>query len=1154
MGDSQGHQERAQPQPLPARAESKQSFGPLGRLGVTRNNSSPFVDWSIRLAGALTAGIGSYWLAAWLTGYAAGWSAAGAIILKTNMALAQLLGGASLLLLAPERLSLTRKAAGAAAAFLILLIGSLTLGEHLFDLDLGIDQLLAREPAGAVATASPNRMGPPGSSTLAVLGAGLLALVWGRRKIAPYLGLTACLIQLVPAVGFLYGITEFYGKTHLVGIAWPTVVALLSLGIGLVLAQPQSGPMALLLRRDPGGMLLRRLFPVVVLVPLALGLLRVIGEYQNLYDTGAGTGILVVTLIVVFSVLLWRNAARLSRSTAAQMEAEAKLRDSNERRKVAEAVADVRQRAEAALQEANERLEQRVAERTAALGAGLAALTRMHALSGKLLGAGGLEPLLQEVMDAAVAIAGAERGTLQLLEGDSLRIVAHHGHQPPFLDYFANAENRASVCGAALQRGERVVVPDVEASALFAGTPSLPVLRQAGVRAVQSTPMVSRAGALLGILTTQWDRPHLPDEHALWRIDLLSRQAADLIEQARAEEALRVSEERFRSVVENMSEGLMLFDAEGLIYQNPASLRIHGFNDPEEEWGKHQDLPTTWKGWDETGRPLSFEEWPLARVLRGERFQNQVLRALQVETGHEFWANYNGSPIRDTGGKLTLGFITIQEITQRKRAEEQLSRSQKLFSELVEDAPFGIYVVDSQFRVAHMNAGSQTGAFRNVRPVIGRGFAEVMRILWPEPVAAEIIGNFRHTLETGEPYYSPCFIHPRHDVEIVESYEWELHRITLADGQFGVICYYFDSTKLRQAEAAAQREKERLLTLVNSIPDEVWFADAERNLSLVNPSVINEFGKTFLEGNVESIAGSAEVYRADGSSRPVEEAPPLRALAGERVRGEEEIVRIPNRGELRHRQVNASPVRDPAGKIIGSVSVVRDITDQKRAEEALRKSEAQLKLSLRDKEVMLREIHHRVKNNLQVIASLVDLQTDTLADPAFKAVFQDVRDRVRSMALVHEKLYQSESLARVDFAEYAESLLSYLVRSHRSAECAIALKTELQPVTFSVEVAVPCGLILNELVSNAIKHAFRGRAEGAITTALGTRSDGRVFLRVSDNGVGLPAGMDWRQSLSMGLRLIQLLARQLNATVEVQANGGTAFELAFAPEKSEERK
>jgi two-component sensor histidine kinase len=198
---------------------------------------------------------------------------------------------------------------------------------------------------------------------------------------------------------------------------------------------------------------------------------------------------------------------------------------------------------------------------------------------------------------------------------------------------------------------------------------------------------------------------------------------------------------------------------------------------------------------------------------------------------------------------------------------------------------------------------------------------------------------------------------------------------------------------------------------------------------------------------------------------------------------------------------------------------------------------------------MLKEIHHRVKNNLQVISSLVDIQAAALDDSRLRGLFQNVRDRVRSMALVHEKLYQSESLARVEFADYARSLLTYLVRAHDRPETTVGLSLDLQPVSLSVEKAVPCGLILNELVTNALKHAFRGRPKGELAAVLRAHPDGWVRLCVNDNGVGLPAGMDWRKSSSLGLRLIHLLARQLSADVElaVPPGGGTEFSVSFQP-------
>jgi len=178
------------------------------------------------------------------------------------------------------------------------------------------------------------------------------------------------------------------------------------------------------------------------------------------------------------------------------------------------------------------------------LAADVAALTRMHALSGRMLDTAGIEPMLQEIMDVAVAVMAADKGTLQLLEEGGLRIAAQCGHERPFLDFFARAENVASVCGEATRRGERVMVPDVEASPLFAGTRSLPLLRAAGVRSVQSTPLRTREGRLLGILTTHWSEPHVPGEHDFWRLDLLARQAADLIQQKQAEKAQREADRR----------------------------------------------------------------------------------------------------------------------------------------------------------------------------------------------------------------------------------------------------------------------------------------------------------------------------------------------------------------------------------------------------------------------------------------------------------------------------------------------------------------------------------------------------------------------------------------------------------------------------------
>jgi len=233
-------------------------------------------------------------------------------------------------------------------------------------------------------------------------------------------------------------------------------------------------------------------------------------------------------------------------------------------------------------------------------------------------------------------------------------------------------------------------------------------------------------------------------------------------------------------------------------------------------------------------------------------------------------------------------------------------------------------------------------------------------------------------------------------------------------------------------------------------------------------------------------------------------------------------------------------IRNEQGEVTAWAGINLDISRIKQTEEALR-------VSLHEKEVLLKEVHHRVKNNLQVISSLVSLQADALTDPNLREVFEEVRDRVRAMALVHETLYQSDNLAQVDLAEYARNLLHQLWRGH-SGVSVVNLNLSLEPVALSVETAVPCGLILNELASNALRHAFKGRASGEVAVSLKrVPATGRALLTVSDTGVGLPEGFDWRNAKSLGLRLVHMLAKQIGGIVETRSAelGGVEFRVEF---------
>jgi len=206
-------------------------------------------------------------------------------------------------------------------------------------------------------------------------------------------------------------------------------------------------------------------------------------------------------------------------------------------------------------------------------------------------------------------------------------------------------------------------------------------------------------------------------------------------------------------------------------------------------------------------------------------------------------------------------------------------------------------------------------------------------------------------------------------------------------------------------------------------------------------------------------------------------------------------------------------------------------------------AEAKIKASLKEKEILLQEIHHRVKNNLQVISSLLNLQSQGIQDEKTLEVFQESQNRIRSMALIHEKLYRSSDLARVDFAEYIRNLASFLIRSYKSR--AVRLDLQAADIYLSIDDAVPCGLIVNELISNALKHAFVDGREGEICVMMQQLADRQVRLVVRDNGVGLPKDVDYMNTGSLGLQLVTMLVEQLDGTIEIRNNVGAEFEILF---------
>ncbi len=226
-------------------------------------------------------------------------------------------------------------------------------------------------------------------------------------------------------------------------------------------------------------------------------------------------------------------------------------------------------------------------------------------------------------------------------------------------------------------------------------------------------------------------------------------------------------------------------------------------------------------------------------------------------------------------------------------------------------------------------------------------------------------------------------------------------------------------------------------------------------------------------------------------------------------------------------------------------NILKFVSDQVAMTVHRKRAEAQIKAQLQEKDVLLKEVHHRVKNNMQVISSLLNLQSRRVKDSAVLEMFKESQRRIRSMALIHERLYQSTDLSRIEFSQYLRNLAIHLFHSYQADSTRIQLKIDAELVFLNINTAIPCGLIVNELVSNALKHGFPDGRKGQLEIDLHRVAGDGYMLQVRDDGVGIPEGLDLRKTESLGMQIISTLVEQIEGRLELDRREGTTFRLGF---------
>lgn len=240
-------------------------------------------------------------------------------------------------------------------------------------------------------------------------------------------------------------------------------------------------------------------------------------------------------------------------------------------------------------------------------------------------------------------------------------------------------------------------------------------------------------------------------------------------------------------------------------------------------------------------------------------------------------------------------------------------------------------------------------------------------------------------------------------------------------------------------------------------------------------------------------------------------------------------------------EIFLNPIFNTEGNITEISLVIHDITEKKKAEKEIIES-------LKEKEVLLKEIHHRVKNNLQVISSILNLQSSFVKDKKTLEILEESRNRIRSMAIIHENLYQTTNFSSIDFSSYLQNLCSNLISSYHLYRGTVQLHTELQGVELVLDQAIPCGLLVNELITNSLKYAFPGGRSGEISVQLSEKS-GLVNLKIGDDGIGMPEDYDILNSDTLGLQLVSTLVEQLDGEIKVDNSKGIKYLITFEKAK-----
>lgn len=630
----------------------------------------------------------------------------------------------------------------------------------------------------------------------------------------------------------------------------------------------------------------------------------------------------------------------------------------------------------------------------------------------------------------------------------------------------------------------------------------------------------------------------LPYHGRTIRISVLT----DITQQKKYEDGLRESEARYRNLFENNLAAVFRSEVGGgLVEVNNALVDIFGYKSIEE-------LKTT------SARDLYYSQEDreaYIKELRKKGYVKNYPMRMKKKDGSEIWILENVMLVKYPKSKKEFIEGTLIDITETKRIQQALQEREENYKSLVEHTPDGILIHDEKGETLYANPASlkmiglpslektkQKNLFHYVLPeyhgkikdrkkLVGAGqeipFLEI-KLRRPDGKIVEVEIKTNRITYLGKPVVEVVM----HDISLQRQLEREQIRLQVEEETNRELKREIE-LHIRTRQRLNSNQKYTRLLLDSSI-DMICACDQNGKITELNQAGQNTFGYSITEvlsDDLSRLYAEKDQYNA------------IRKIITEDEIFLGEVVHRKKNGETFPAYISASVLKNERGEIIGMMSISRDITRIKETEE-------QLKKSVHEKEILLKEIHHRVKNNMQVISSILKLQSAYVKDKKTIELLDECRNRIASMAFIHATLYMTKDFTNINFADYVTNIASNLQQSYRVPDKKTLLKLDVPKVFLHIDDAIPCGLIINELLSNSFKYAFAKTKKGTVGISVKVKKE-NIILAIWDNGAGFPQKVDYKNTESLGLQLVMSLTEQLAGKIKLESrpDEGTKFIIAF---------